>query len=408
MFKIRAVIIACMLLIPAIWVYSETPKEVKQEEKKGVLITTAKAELRQVERSLLFVGELQAEAEAVVKAEVKGKVLEIYKNLGEAVNKGELIARLDSEEYKISHEQATQALKEAQSKYELARLSRDRADGLFKKGLISERESDEARESLNGLEATVKERQAALKMATKRQRDTDIVAPFSGVIKERFVNVGDYVDDKSAVASVVALSPLKLKASVPERAAGVVSKGMKGFVKVEAYPGNIFSDLDKSAVASVVALSPLKLKASVPERAAGVVSKGMKVFVKVEAYPGNVFEGSLVRVSPSLDPKTRALPIEVAFLNKDGILKPGVFAKGKVVTKSADKAVFVPEEALIAFAGIKKVFVIENGEASERIVKVGERIENLLEITEGVKEGEVIATSSLNKISTGIKVEVKR
>lgn len=359
MFKIRAVIIAYILLIPAICGYSETPKEVKQEERKGVLITTAKAELRPVERSVLFVGELQAEAEAVVKAEVKGKVLEIYTNLGDAVKKGELIARLDSEEYKISHEQATQALKEARSKYQLARLNRDRADGLFKKGLISERESDEARESLNGLEATVKERQAALKMATKRQRDTDIVAPFAGVIKERFVNVGDYVDDKVSVASIVAPSPLKLKASVPERSAGAVRKGMK-------------------------------------------------VFVKVEAYPGNVFEGSLVRVSPSLDPKTRALPIEVAFPNKDGILKPGFFAKGKVVTKSADKAVFVPEEALIAFAGIKKVFVIENGEASERIVKVGERIENLLEITEGVKEGEVIATSSLNKISTGIKVEVKR
>lgn len=359
MFRIKAGVIACVLLVPAIWVYSETPKEVRQEEKKGVLINTAKAELRQVERSVSFVGELQAEAEAVVKAEVKGKVLEIYKNLGEAVKKGELIARLDSEEYKISNEQATQGLKEAQSKYELARLNRDRADGLFKKGLISERESDEARESLNGLEATVKERQAALKMATKRLRDTDIVAPFSGVIKERFVNVGDYVDDKSAVASVVALSPLKLKASVPEWASGALRKGMK-------------------------------------------------VFVKVEAYPGKFFEGSVARVSPSLDPKTRTLPIEAAFSNKDEILKPGFFAKGKVVTKTADNAVFVPEEALIAFAGIKKVFIIENSEASERIVKVGERLENLLEITEGVKEGEVIATSSLNKISTGVKVEVKR
>ncbi|MBI4745363.1 MAG: efflux RND transporter periplasmic adaptor subunit [Deltaproteobacteria bacterium] len=359
MFRIRAVIIACMLLTPAIWVYSETPKEVKQEERKGVLITTAKAELRPVERSLLFVGELQAEAEADVNAEVKGKVLEIYKNLGEAVKKGELIARLDSEEYRILHEQATQALKEAQSRLELARLNRDRADGLFKKGLISERESDEARESLNGLEATVKERQAALKMATKRLRDTDVVAPFSGVIKERFVNAGDYVDDKSAVASVVALSPLKLKASVPERAAGDVRKGMK-------------------------------------------------VFIKVEAYPGKVFEGYVVRVSPSLDTKTRTLPLEAAFSNKDGILKPGFFAKGKVVTKTADKAVFVPEEALIAFAGIKKVFIIENGEARERLIKVGERVENLLEITEGVKEGEVIATSALNKISTGVKVEIKK
>lgn len=359
MFRIRAVMIAFILLIPAIWVYSETPKNVRQEERKGVLITTAKVELRPVERSLLFVGELQAEAEAVVKAEVRGKVLEIYKNLGDAVIKGELIARLDSEEYKISDEQATQALKEAQSKYELARLNRDRADGLFKKGLISERESDEARESLNGLEATVKERQAALKMATKRLRDTYIVAPFSGVIKERSVNIGDYVDDKSAVASVVALSPLKLKASVPERAAGAVSKGMK-------------------------------------------------VFVKVEAYPGKVFEGSIVRVSPSLDPKTRTLPIEAAFSNKDGMLKPGFFAKGKVVIKGDDKGVFITESSLISLAGVKKVFVIENEIASERVVKVGERVDNALEITEGVREGEVIATSALNKLSTGIKVEVKK
>ncbi|MEK6726159.1 MAG: efflux RND transporter periplasmic adaptor subunit [Deltaproteobacteria bacterium] len=359
MFRIRTIIIACMLMISAIWVYSETPKEVKQEERKGVLLTTAKAELRPVERSLLFVGELQAEAEADVKAEVKGKVLEIYKNLGEAVKKGELIARLDSEEYKISHEQATQAIEEARSKYQLARLNRDRADGLFKKGLISERESDEARESLNGLEATVKERHAVLKMATKRLRDTDIVAPFSGVIKERFVNVGDYVDDKSAVASVVAMSPLKLKASIPERAAGGVRKGMK-------------------------------------------------VFVKIEAYPGKVFEGSVVRVSPSLDPKTRTLPIEAVFSNNDGILKPGFFAKGKVVTKGDDKGIFVTESSLISFAGVKKVFVIENGIASERVVKVGERVDDELEITDGVREGEVIATSALNKLSTGVKVEVKR
>lgn len=359
MFRTKAIAIAASLLISAFWGCSEKPIEVKQEGGKGVLITTAKAELRPVERSVTFVGELQAEEEATIKAEIKGKIGGVYKNLGESVRNGELIANINSEEYRISQEQATQALKEAQSKYELARLNWERAKGLFDKGLISERESDEARESLKGLEATVKERHAALEMAAKRLRDTSIIAPFSGVIKERFVNPGDYVEDKGAIVSIVALSPLKLRASVPE-----------------------------SAAASM--------------------KKGLKVAISVVAYPNKVFEGAVIRISPSVDPRTRTLHIEAAFPNKDGILKPGFFAKGRVVTKTADKAVFVPEEAIVAFAGIKKVFIIENGAASERIVKAGERLENMVEITEGVKEGEVVATSALNKLSTGVKVEVKK
>lgn len=356
----RGIVVACLLLIPAIWVYSEAPKEAKKEGvAKGVLITTVKAEIQTVERSVSLVGELQAEEEALMKAEAKGRVKIVYKSLGDAVKKGEAIIVLDSEEYDISREQAAQALKEARSRYELSKLNWERADGLFKKGLVSEREKDEARESLEGLDAVVKEKHAAFDLASKRLRDTKIVAPFSGIIKERFVNVGDYVDDKTAVAAMVNLSPLKLRASVPEKAAGVVRNGMK-------------------------------------------------VFISVEAYPGRLFEGSVIRISPALDPKTRTLAIEAAFYNRDRLLKPGFFADGKIVTKKADKAVFVPEESLVSFAGIKKVFVIENGAAVERLVKVGERVENMAEITEGLKRGDVVATSALNKLSTGVRVEIKK
>ena len=165
---------------------------------------------------------------------------------------------------------------------------------------------------------------------------------------------------------------------------------------------------DKGAIVSIVALSPLKLRASVPESAAANMKKGLKVAISVVAYPNRTFEGAVIRISPSVDPRTRTLLIEASFPNKDGILKPGFFAKGRVVTKIGDKAVFVPEEAIVAFAGIKKVFIIESGAASERIIKIGERLDNMVEVTEGVKEGEVIATSALNKLSIGIKVEVKK
>lgn len=359
MFSLNTIILQLVLSL-VFWGCSEKPKETKKEEfKGGILITTSTAELKPVERTVSFVGELQAEEEAAIKAEVKGKVQAVYKNLGDDVKKGETIVRLDSREYKIARDQAAHSLSETQSKHELAGLNWERADDLFNKGLISDRERDEARESLKGLEASLKERHSALEMATKKVADTEIVAPFSGVIKERLVNAGDYVDDKTVIATVVSLTPLKLRTSVPEKAAGFIRNGLKAAIKVEA-------------------------------------------------YPGKVFEGTVARVSPSLDTKTRSLIIEAAFLNRDKALKPGFFATGKVVTKGADKAVFIPEEAISAFAGIKKVFVIENGAASERIIKVGERMEDMVEITEGLKEGEVIATSALNKLSTGVKVEVKK
>lgn len=349
------------LLLTSLLGCSEKPKQAHKEGVKSgdVLITTARAEMRQVERSATFVGEFQAEEEATIKAEVKGRVDNVYKNLGDAVKKGDMIAGLDSEEYRIAQEQARQAHKEAQSRYDLALINWERAKGLFEKGLISQMERDEAREVLKGLDATVKERHSAYEMASKRLRDTSINAPLAGVIKERFVNVGDYVDDKTAVASIVALSPIKLRVTVPEKAAGLVRKGVP-------------------------------------------------VSVSVEAYPGKLFKGVVNRICPALDARTRSLTVEATFPNKDGSLKPGFFAEGRVVTKASDKALFVPEEAVVSFAGIKKVYVIADGKASERVVKTGEKLENLFEITEGLREGEEVATSALSKLSTGVKVEIKK
>jgi RND family efflux transporter MFP subunit len=255
-----------------------------REAGKGVLITAAKAEMRPVERSVAFVGELQAEEEATIKAEVKGRVETVKKNLGDSVKKGELIARLDSEEYRIAAEQGGYALRETQSRYDLALLNWERSKGLFEKGMISQRERDEAGEALVGLDAALKEKHAALDLAMERVKDTEVVAPISGVIKERFVNPGDYVEDKGPIVSVVSISPLKLKASVPERVAGLLSRGQK-------------------------------------------------VNIRVEAFPGKTFEGAVARISPSVDPKSRTLTIEAIFPNKEGILKPGFFAEGMVVTK---------------------------------------------------------------------------
>jgi RND family efflux transporter MFP subunit len=126
--------------------------------------------------------------------------------------------------------------------------------------------------------------------------------------------------------------------------------------------------------------------------------------VGVEAFPSRKFSGRIVRIGPSLDEKTRALTVEAEVANSGNQLRPGMFAKSQLITSQNAPAVMIPKRAVMTVAGLSKAFVIENGRASERIVKTGASDGELVEITEGVKSGETVATSNLDKLQTGTVV----
>jgi membrane fusion protein (multidrug efflux system) len=156
----------------------------------------------------------------------------------------------------------------------------------------------------------------------------------------------------------------------------------------------------------LVRTDPLKLKASVPERFQGQVRAGQEVQLQVEAYPGRTFAGTVTRVGPAVFPDTRTFPIEARVRNREGLLKPGSFAKGHVQTRLERGAAFIPEDGLYYFVGITKAFVVKDGVVEERLVKVGERRDGLVEIVEGLKPGEQVATSRLGQLFNGAAVQV--
>jgi membrane fusion protein (multidrug efflux system) len=121
----------------------------------------------------------------------------------------------------------------------------------------------------------------------------------------------------------------------------------------------------------------------------------------VEAFPNRTFTGRVVRIGPSLNEQTRALTVEAEVANPGNLLRPGMFAKSQLITAKNAPAVMVPQRAVVTVAGLTKVFVIENGKAVERIVKTGAADGDLIEIVEGVKSGETIATSNFDKLQTG-------
>jgi RND family efflux transporter MFP subunit len=115
------------------------------------------------------------------------------------------------------------------------------------------------------------------------------------------------------------------------------------------------------------------------------------VKVQVEAYPDRTFVGRLSRINPSVDPQTRSFEVEALLDNKDGLLKPGFFARASIASNQVDKALLVPQDALRYLYGVYKVFTVEQSALKETEVKLGARNGQEVEVVSGLRDGARVA-----------------
>jgi multidrug efflux pump subunit AcrA (membrane-fusion protein) len=362
----------------------------------AVAVDTAKIEMRELQRSVEAVGTLDPNEEVIVTNQVEGIIERLFVDLGDSVRAGQVLAQLDTRELELAVQQQQAALqqelarlgltdgnasvddkttsqvRQAEATFAEAKIRLDRTKKLVAEGVVPNQQLDEqqarydvadaalhsARETVRNIRATISARRAALSLAEKKLSDAKITAPIAGFVKDRQVSQGQFLKTNSSVVTIVQNSPLKLKVDVPE-----------------------------SAVAFVRA--------------------GGRVQFQVDAFPDRVFEGRIGRLSPSVDQQSRTLKLEALVSNSDGALKPGFFARVTIQTDRKDKALIAPAEALINFAGLEKIFVIDNGKVDERIVRSGVRVGNDVEIVEGVKEGELVAKSNLGNLQQGREVSVR-
>jgi RND family efflux transporter MFP subunit len=341
---------------------------------KPVPVTTARAETRAVQRSVETVGSLTAWEESQVKSEVPGTIERIYADLGDRVKAGDVLARLDTRLFRLDVEHGEATLRVArenrtrlEAEVDDARANTERAEELHRRELISTQERDRARTTyrvaqaqLQASTADIARSEATLNMARKKLGDTAIRAPIAGAVAKRYVNVGEYVSATS---------------------------------------------INTTPLFTIVALDPLKYAGTVPERVAPDLKIGQTVELRVEAYGEQAFRGQITRLAPAVDVPTRTLVLEGRVPNADGRLRPGFFAKGVVLTRRDEQVVFVPQEAIAYLVGLNKVFVVAGGKAQERAVKPGARAGTLVEV-DGVKPGEVVATSNLAQLFEGAPVEI--
>jgi membrane fusion protein (multidrug efflux system) len=156
--------------------------------------------------------------------------------------------------------------------------------------------------------------------------------------------------------------------------------------------------------------TPIKLRAKVPERYVADIKTGQKVKANVEAYPGVDFWGTVSRVNPQIDPDNRTFGLEVLIPNDDHRLKPGAFARANVQTHIDANVVFAPQEAVIAFAGVNKVFSVKDAKAVEIGVEPGDARSpdgNYVEIASGLKGSEQLVVSGTSKLASGVPVVIR-
>jgi RND family efflux transporter MFP subunit len=358
-------------------------------------VTVAAVESRPIDRYLRVTGSLIADEQAEVSAETAGRVMEIPVERGSRVERGALLARISATETSAQLDEAMANAAQIESRLGLtpkqpfdaarvpevmnAKASLDYAEAefgriksLLDQKVVSQSEYDQRRTQV---EAARQQYQAALNsaqqsyrsldsararisMARKAVADTDIRAPFAGLVAERVVSVGDFVTRGAHVATVVRVDPLRIELTVPEQ--------------------------------SVALIKP-----------------GLPVSLSLDAYPGETFEAKVRFVSPSLRPEQRALTVEAVAVNSDGRLKPGMFATARIHQPAGVPALLVPANAIETVAGTSRVYVVKNNRIEERIVTTGETVGDHIEVTSGVAAGESVATDPKGRLADGQTVAAR-
>jgi RND family efflux transporter MFP subunit len=318
-------------------------------------VQTAAVTQRPMPEFLTLTGTLRASAESDIGADANGKVVATYVERGQPVKRGQVIAIVDSRGAALAATAAQAQAKMAQSQLEEARRDCERVRHLLDTGAISQAEYDRQTAACTSQQWSAAAAEAQQASATKLVGDANIRAPFDGIIGERYINVGQYVQASTRVASVYAPDPLRLELTVPE--------------------------------ANVSA-----------------VQQDMPVGFTVTAYGDAAFAGRVRYISPNLRESTRDLVIEALVPNADGRLKPGMFAVAKVPL--GDRVVpVVPVAALVRDDAGARVFVVFDKQVQERLVQLGGVVGDLVAVTSGLKPGETVVLQPGADVRDGARVE---
>lgn len=387
-----------------------------------VVVTVEQVTSRPIRRTVSAVGSLWGWEEVPITPKVEGRVVRINKFVGDVVKPGDVLLEIDPTDFELAVREAERSLElelaklnlqkppssdfsisqlpsivKAQAIEKQARARSSRLKSGPRTAITEEEiqhadtEVEVARANVRQAElegratlAAVKHREATLKTAQQRLADTKIVAPLPNPTVDPGVPAAtEYViaSRKATVGETVRIIPL----------------------------------VDAPPLFRLVIERPLKLQLTLPERHLAEVKIGQSVELEIEAYKNELFAGAVCRINRSVDRSSRTFTVEVVVPNQDRRLSAGSFVKAAVVLGTDDRARTVPEEAIVNFAGVTKVFILRHDTVTEVPVKAGVPVvvtegghsRTWLEVEGDLPVGGKVVTSGQSRLAEGTAVRVR-
>jgi membrane fusion protein (multidrug efflux system) len=292
---------------------------------------------------LQAVGALRSNESVMMRPEVAGRIAAIGFRDGHPVKRGQMLIQLDAS---LNEAEVAQA----RAELDLATSNLKRTEDLARKNFVSGSAQETAASSVEVLAAK-------LKLAEARLAKMRIQAPFDGVVGIRNVSIGDYVKDGADLINIEDIGVLKVDFRLPER--------------------------------------------YLPQ-----LRSGQAVEVSADAVPGRSYRGAVEAINPRIDANGRSLEVRARLSNADGRLRPGLFARVRVIVGERANALLVPEEAIVPMGDDFFVFTVVDGKASRIRVKLGVRRESQVELLEGVKPGDKVITAGMRVQRDGQPVRI--
>ncbi|MGE4466069.1 efflux RND transporter periplasmic adaptor subunit [Sphaerochaeta sp.] len=323
-------------------VFSQGKQEdVQKPKEKKAYVETAQVSFRSTGHAVFSVGNVMSNESVVITSETAGRITGILFAEGQKVKAGQVLVRIDDSTLKAELDSAETDRTLNEAKYK-------RAEDLVESGAVSRQDRDIAFADWQRSEAQVRLVKAELVKTT-------IKAPFSGTIGLRQVSTGNYIQAGTQIVNLEDISVVKVQFSVPQ------------------------TDISKIGISQTFTAT-------------------------TDAYPDRVFSGRIYAIDPKIDQQSRSLTVRGIIKNTGGELRPGMFAQISIETEKRENALFIPESAITQNASGKSVFIYNNGTASQTKVTTGNRTTGFVEVTAGLKAGDIIITKGQDRIKDGDKV----
>jgi RND family efflux transporter MFP subunit len=352
---------------------TEASSSVGQNSVIGPKVQVVKPEVRSVSAFVQTTGSFVARESSDVAPPAAGRIAETPVDVGDFIQTGRVIARLDDREARLKLDQAEATEQQQKAAYDaalteakLSTAEAQRYENLIKTGDVSEYAYEKAIADSETAAAQVSSAQQQLlgakaqdALAQKAIEDTMIRAPFSGFVSSRPIAVGQYV----------ALT---------------------------------------SKVATVLHITPIHLELQVQQANAQQIRIGADVNATVNGFGERVFRGKVVAINPAIDPNSRAFAVIVEFANSDLSLKPGMFAAAQILLAGNSQALYVPRQAVLtdATTSSSQLFFVRDGKARLAVVQLGAADRDAVQILSGISGESKIAINSLQDLYDGESVQI--